>query len=312
MDISGIASLISSGSGIASNLSSMFGGGGASDQSAMSKQLLKLMTAGIDDGNGNTVVYDKHTNTFKTVLNPSNQQAAKASDMETLQRLLTEMPRERQERYQNSLGRGQDRSLADTLRGQITSANKNRMTPQRLEGDLYSANSRGISDAYGKVRNDVATTGLRTHTSGDSAIKNLAKAMAGQMGDARTSAKLSGIQGADQVNQGHIGELMNEYGAENASANNIDNVPFNPFTLNTQMAQLAASQKSQVPYASAVGASIGSKANSDFSDNIFNGGQNLAILLNSFKKPLDLGGGGGTTSTGLGNKNYVSGQMGHI
>lgn len=304
MDFGGIASLIGAGSSLASNLFGMFGGGGDEEQQDHSAEILKMMQAGIDDGNGNKVIYDPKTNTFKTILNPVNKQAAGASDMETLMRLLTEMPRERQERYENSMGRSGDRQLANTLRNRITNADANRMTPERLEGDLYSANSRGINEAYDKVAGDVATTGLRTHQSSDSAITNLAKTLAKSLGDARVDARLGSYTGADQINSGHVGELMNEYGAENASANNVDSIPFNPFTLNTQMAGLASSQKAGIPQAAYSASLIGSKANDSMQDNIFDFGQNLAQLLGSFKSPsvttpLSMGG-----STGLGNTNY--------
>lgn len=284
MDISGIADLVGSGSAAASSLFGMFGGGN-SEQSKITKQMIKLMTAGIDDGNGNTVVYDKKSNAWRTVLNPTNKQMAGASDLEGLMRMLVELPRERSERHNNYLGRSGDRSIADTLRSKITSQMQNPMTPERLEGDIYSSQARGINDAYDKVRGDVASTGLRTHTSGDSAVTNLAQTLAKNLGDARVNARLGGMQGADEINSNKMNNLMQQYGAENASANNIDDVPYNPYQLPTQMASLASSQKGQAPQFgyTALGASKVKQDN--MQNNIFDFGQNLGLLMNSFKKP---------------------------
>lgn len=301
-------SLISTGASVGSSLYDMFGKGGSSDQSAMSKQLLKLMTAGIDDGNGNTVIYDKKSNTFRTVLNPTNRASAKASDMEGLMRLTTELPRERQERYENSLGRSGDRQLANTLRNKMVTADANRMTPARLEGDMYTANAEGINDAFKKVGGNVAATGLRTHQSGDTAITNLAQTLAKNLGTARVQARLGAKQGADQINQSHIGELAGEYGAENASANNIDNTPYNPFTLNTQMAGLASSQKAQIPQLAYTALSAGKSGATSGADDIFDIGQNFGTLMNGFNKP---GQNGFTLPTALQSTNSSSGLLGN-
>jgi hypothetical protein len=321
MDISGIANLIGSGSAAASSLFGMFGGGN-DEQSKITKKMLKMMTAGVDDGNGNNVYYDKKSNTWKTNLNPVNKQMAGASDLEGLMRMLVELPRERSERHNNYLGRSGDRSIADTLRSNIVSQMNNPMTPERLEGDLYSSQARGINDAYDKVRSDVASTGLRTHASGDSAITNLAQTLAKNLGDARVSARLGGIQGADDIQSGKMNNLLQQFGAENASANNIDDIPYNPFQLPTQMASLASTQKGQAPQLGYMALSGSKLKQTNMQDNIFDFGQNLGLLMNSFKKPQDPNGNsvtsGGGGSTGLGNSSYrignvgASGMFGHI
>lgn len=241
-DLAGLGSIISAAGGIAD---SFFGDDDSNEAKELSKEQLKFMmrmaTAGQEDALGNRVYYDSATNSWKVDLNSTSRASQVASDQEELNRLTTDLPRERYERGQAALGRSEDASIADVLRRRII--DKSPMTAERLEGDLYNAKARGIRESADTLGSKYATQGLRTGVNPSRELETLSRTLSRELANASSDARLEALTGADDINIKRGNSAIDQYGAMEGRARNISNVPFNPASLSSSLQALAAGRQ---------------------------------------------------------------------
>lgn len=241
-DLSGLGDILSAGGGI---VDSIFGGGGADDANKISKKQLKFMMkmaqAGQTDALGNRLYYDPKTNSWTTELNPTSRATQVASDQEELNRLLFDLPRERTERASAAEGRRADSEIADTLRRRII--DRNPMTADRLEGEIYDAKSRGIRETTDKLGSQLATQGLRTGVNPGRSLDELSRTLARELGNARSDSRLEALTGADDINARRGNTAIDQYGAMESRARNVSNTPFNPASLSAGLTAIGAGKQ---------------------------------------------------------------------
>lgn len=244
-DMMALGSLLSAGGGI---LDSILGGSEEDKAAKMAKDqfkfLKKMATAGLDLGNGNMMIFDGKN--WKVVLNPTSRATQTGYDEEMLRQATRDMPAQRQERYADARIRNtQERPIYSTLLDRIV--DRSPMTPGRLEADLYGASAEGITSAYDKIINDIATTALRTDQSGTGIASELARQHAKDLGSARRDARLQALTGSEDINAARTSNAINNAMAVGQKVAAKDTVPLTAPQTSAILANFGNSARGQAP-----------------------------------------------------------------
>lgn len=225
--LSGIGSVLSGAGSIFDIFNSNDTAQNQLDQEKQHQDFLdKLAVANRTDARGNQLVYDPKTNTFKTVLTPASKQLVNASDTEELQRLMHDLPSQRQGRDVNATSRSKENQTADDLLNQINTFHK--ITPEELRGEMATLGARGIKEGYDKVSGDVSAQALRSGTSGAGLLDQLSRSYARDLGTNNMQADLQSKTSAAGVNNANLGPLFDEYNMMRSRASNVGDVPYAP------------------------------------------------------------------------------------
>lgn len=282
-------------SGVGGFLDSIFGGDGDKKANKLAKKQFKFMkemaTAGQEDALGNKIFYDPATHSWKVSLNPTSRATQVASDQEELNRLLTDLPRERVERGNAAYDRSEDRQIADTLRRRII--DRSPMTADRLEGELYDAKARGIRENTDTISRQLATQGLRTGVDPSRSLATLSRQLSESLGNAAGDARLEALTSADDINNKRTSNAIDQFGAMDSRASNISNTPFNPASLSAGLEAIGAGRQSALGAVGNAGRTyIGTTAQpSEYYGKLATAGANLfdalGGIVNGNKKPTN-------------------------
>lgn len=232
-------------------------------QIEMAKLAQKLGLATQVDANGNITYYDPQTNTWRSILAPTQRRIQDASDLEQLRQLTTDANDARGERQVNQRERALDREQTGTLREQVG---------HRLESPTYSSggiaaalrSSRrdAVNTAFDDVSSNFTTQALRSGVTGQAGAQSrVATARARALAQMMGTPEVEGMQIAQELNSGDLIDRANLLNTTSARASNIGNASFNPSTLNSALATAMSAQRGgAVNASSAAGGGVANAA----------------------------------------------------
>lgn len=247
-----IGGLISGGGAIADLL------GGSSDadkQLKLAKKQYKLMKklalAGQNSGRGLRVYWNPDAGPtgegeWVTEYSGQAQLEQDASFQNLLNRLMQDEPRQLGARQDNWRQRQEMRPIIDQLIGRLGRTTD--ISPGALESDLNTVSSGAINDVYDKARGAMARQAMRTPGANVQTTAGPGKfisANAKDLASARAENRLKALTGAEDINSGRRGNLINQINSLSGNAFNYDDVPFQPSQLQNIGLNIGANKPGQ-------------------------------------------------------------------
>lgn len=191
----------------------------AREQQDLAAELARRGVATQIDGNGNVTAYDKATNTWKTVLSPTQQAIQNTSDRESLYKYTVDAPLSRVENIADAIARSKGRGTADMARLQLEDSMRGGYSGMDLGGILRTDRTAAVNKGFDDVSSALTTQALRSGASGGGALagalaKQRSQAIASTMG----SPMIEGLQLAESLNQNKINQRYNTYAGTSSVA----------------------------------------------------------------------------------------------
>lgn len=223
------------------------------------------------DALGNVTYYDEATNTWKSLLAPTQQNIQNLSDAETIAQLKGDAPRARIEDILNAMRRSREGSVADTALYQVQDRLANPVNAGSLESALRLNRQQAVNAGFDQVGSNLATQALRSGATGGGALatalaKGRSQAYAQTMGSPQTEA----LQLADDLQANRVGNSMNAYSSMRSLATGAPATTFNPTNVGASLSNALSNAKA--------GALQGGQAAGQL-------GQSAASILGSAKLP---------------------------
>lgn len=182
------------------------------EQMDMARELQKQGLATQVDANGNMTFYDKATNTWKTVLSPTQQKIQDLSDGEKINQLQIDAPVSRAEKLTQAIARQKMGGNADMARLGNVDAMRGKYDGNAIGAVLGTDRERAINEGFDKTRADLATQALRSGASGFGSLAGaLSKQRAQAIAQTRGSPIIEGIEKAAGLNSNAINDSTSNY-----------------------------------------------------------------------------------------------------
>ena len=199
------------------------------EQLALQKELQRRGIATQVDANGNVTSYDEASNTWKTVLSPTQQRLQGLSDTEQIAQLTTDAPMSRLESIVNATRRSKEGTTADGLRASLSDSLVNPVRGSDLASSLRLSREKAVNQGFDEVSRSIGTQALRSGASGGSALAaSLAKQRAQAIAQTIGNPDIEGMQAAAEMNSGKRNELGNLYNVMASRASAAPVSSFNP------------------------------------------------------------------------------------
>lgn len=251
-------SLIQAGSGIASTLSQLFGGGQNAAytlQMAMAQRQLdlqreiadrqmELATAGSRNSRGDTVRYVPGVGWVEN-LSPQSAALQGASDAEASQRYNIDLPRAREGRTMNFARRLDESSAANTALNQYR--NVQGRSGDAILNAMIERNAAATLDPINNYNNAVQLSALRTNSSAAGPVAEANRRGAAGLRTAIAEARLAAPGVANEERTGVKGDNLNQYNMLATRASNIDDVPFEASNLASNLSTSADRARAAAP-----------------------------------------------------------------
>ncbi len=213
----------------------------AREQQELAELLAERGVATQIDANGNVTAYDKATNTWKTVLSPTQQAMQNLSDREQINQLKVDAPVNRVEGLVNAIARSKAGGTADAARMQLEDQMRGGYNGQDLGSILALNRTRAVNQGFDNVSSALTQQALRSGAAGGGALagalaKQRSQAIASTMGN----PQIEGMQLAESMNQSKMGSLYNNWQGANAMASGGGGGTFNPVPIATNASAAAA------------------------------------------------------------------------
>lgn len=184
----------------------------AREQLEMAREMQKLGLATQIDANGNMTYYDEATNTWRSVLSPTQQRIQDLTDQENIARLEIDAPVSRAEKLTQAIARQRMGGSADMARLENVDAMRHKVDANAIGNVLAYDRQRAVSEGFDKTRSDLATTALRSGASGFGSLAGaLAKQKSQQLALTRGSPLIEGIEKAANINNANTQNTNRNY-----------------------------------------------------------------------------------------------------
>jgi hypothetical protein len=180
----------------------------------LAERQIELGLATQIDAAGNTLVYDKDTNTFKATLSPKSQQLQDASDNEYLRMLNYDAPMARGEAMRNSARRAKEGIVADGMLQTVQDQQRGigARKPEEIASLLRMSRTQAVNGAFDQVGTAAATQAQRSGATAAAGQQGrLAQARAQAMAQIMGTPEVEGIQAADDLQANKQGNGLNNY-----------------------------------------------------------------------------------------------------
>lgn len=215
------------------------------EQLELSKELARRGIATQVDANGNVTAYDQATNTWKTVLSPTQQKIQDLSDQEQINTLQTDAPINRIENIVNATRRSKEGVAAGGVLASLQDRLANPVRGSDLASSLRLSRENAVNKGFDTVSASLGTQALRSGASGGAA---LAGALAKQRGQAIAQTMgnpdIEGMQLADSTNADRLNSTGNIYNMLASRASGGGDTTFNPTQVGSNLAQTLANARS--------------------------------------------------------------------
>lgn len=166
-----------------------------------------------------------------TSYSPEQGAIIKANQREELARSTTDQAAGRRGRQNNETRRNNEGAYANTLLEQLKQPDP--YSTDRIVGDLANARRVGVNEGYDKTLAGILTSNQRTGTSSDNILLKSAKERGQALNDASAGAYTQGASLAEDLRGARNSRLSNSYNQMAERAGNVDNVAFQPTSVNT-------------------------------------------------------------------------------
>jgi hypothetical protein len=198
------------------------------EQLALQKELQRRGIATQVDANGNVTSYDEASNSWKTVLSPTQQRLQTLSDAEQIAQLTTDAPMSRLESIVNATRRSKEGTTADGIRASLSDSLVNPVRGSDLASSLRLSREKAVNQGFDDVSRSIGTQALRSGASGGSALAaSLAKQRAQAIAQTIGNPDIEGMQAAAEMNSNKRSELGNLY---NVMASRASGAPVGSFS----------------------------------------------------------------------------------
>lgn len=191
----------------------------AQEQLDLARELAKRGIATQKDSHGNVTYYDQDTNTWTTVLSPTQQALQNVSDRQQLNSTAFETPFDQNQRLSDAIARSKTGSTAESARFSLEDSMRRPVSGNDISGILRNDRASAVNKGFDSVSSALTTQALRSGASGmgdlgGALAKQRSQAIASTMG----SPQIEGMQLADQLSQNRIANKYNTFsGLDNAS-----------------------------------------------------------------------------------------------
>ncbi len=249
------------------------------EQQAIAREMMQLGIATQIDARGNVTAYDKATNTWKTVLAPTQQRIQNLSDREQIQQLNIDAPVNRAESLINAIARQREGSTANTALAQLQNQLARPTSGSAIASSLRRSREDAVNKGFDSVSSAALTQALRSGGSAGAITSSLAKARSQAIASTMGSPDIEGLQLAEDINANKLASLGNLYNALAARASGGGGATFNPVSIasNADAATAAAMQRQQNT-ATLAGQLFGSSGNAVRGIPDYAGGSDAALF----------------------------------
>lgn len=201
----------------------------AREQQQLAEEMAKRGIATQIDANGNVTAYNQATNTWQTILSPTQQRIQDLSDQEQINQLTTDAPMGRIENILNATRRSREGVAADGALASLTDTLANPIRGGDLASQLRLDRTRAVNQGFDNVSSALTTQALRSGATGGSALldqlaRQRSQAIASTMG----SPDIEGLQLASQLNSNNAQNGLNIYNVLASRASGAPIQTFNP------------------------------------------------------------------------------------
>lgn len=217
----------------------------AQQQQQLAEEMARRGIATQIDANGNVTAYDQATNTWKSVLAPTQQKIQNLSDAEQINQLQTDAPVNRIQSLADAIRRQKESGTANTLLGQYDAQLSHpQYNGQSLANSLSLSRQKAVSQGFDETSNALATQALRSGAGGMGVLGGaLAKQKAQAIAQTMGTPDIEGAQLADSMNSARTGDLLSQYNTMAGRAAATPQVSFNPSGVGAALTAALAGSK---------------------------------------------------------------------
>ena len=209
------------------------------EQLQLQKDMQRQGLATQVDANGNMTFYDNASNTWKTVLTPSQKATLDASNYEQQQQYTVDAPLARAESLVNARRRAMEGGTADAMLARVNdmAAGKGGLyDPAQMESMLRLGRESAINKSFDDISSAAMTQSARSGvTSAGDMLGNLARQRAKARMEMMGNPAIEGIQMAESLNAGKRADAINNYSTIASRATNSGGYNFNPSTISSDL-----------------------------------------------------------------------------
>lgn len=270
----------------------------AREQQQLAEEMARRGIATQIDANGNVTAYDQATNTWKTVLSPTQQAIQDLSDQETINQYQTDAPMNRIEAILNATRRSKEGVAANGALASFTDTLANPVRGSDLASQLRLDRTNAVNQGFDQVSSQLGTQALRSGAAGGGAIAaQLAKQRSQAIAQTMGSPEIEGMQLAQDVNNSRSGAAGNIYNILAGRASNAPIQTFNPSGVATGANSALAGARSNATGSLGNSANINANAANIIGNAPIVGGSGLSEMLSGLSNVIGAykSAGGGTS-----------------
>jgi hypothetical protein len=208
-------------------------------------QMMKMGMATTVDANGNITFYDTKTNTWRSVLSPSQQELNDLGIRESKQQLAIDAPVQRIENLVNATRRSREGQTAGVLKAQVDDQLRTGgYSPTRLASSLRLSRENAVNKGFDDIGSAVITQALRSGAKGGAITDALAKARSREIASTMGNPDLEGSQLADSMDASKLTSLSDVYQMFAGRASNNPQVSYNPTNIGASLSAALQNQRS--------------------------------------------------------------------
>lgn len=206
---------------------------------ALAEEQAQLARAGQIDANGNRIIYDPATNTWKTELTPEQRRLLDASNLEEQRTLTYDAPAARAEAMRQRSARQQQGDIAQGLEASLVDeiAGRGQLSAPQIAASLRRSRAAATGRGFDEVKNSVATMATRTGGDQSRTLTSLARARGQAIAESTGNPDLEARELAENINATRVNNRRGAYESLSDRANSGGGFNFTPSGTPTLLTQ---------------------------------------------------------------------------